>query len=397
MKPPFITARAVVSSGLLALVVTGAMGVPRARAADSSDAAATATASASSDSIARALADYWGESRFVIAGSGAAGYDWAAHDESNTFTAEIEPLFLFRITDKALVEAEAEFELPSDGETEVNLEYGQLDYLFNDYVTLVAGKFLTPFGDFNERIQPTWINKLASTPLPFRHEEGLLPFSEVGAQLRGGIPLMGDDGVDLEYALYVSNGPKFADAGAGSLLEAANNADINKSKAFGARIGIRPLPLSAELGRLKIGLSTYNGTWDDQHQSLWLNVWGADAAYKIGYLELRGEFVDFWRELPDGASTEHRQGGYAQAAYKLTPLGLPILDRTELVLRYSQQNQPAAPEDAPDQPNPRIRQLAAGIDYWFSPMLVFKAEYDFDERKAEKEGHEVHAQFAFGF
>jgi len=392
MRRSTITAGAVV----LSMAMCAGWASAPARAAD---AAQAQVANGQSDSIAQALADYWGESRFVIAGSGAASYDWAAHNELNSFTAEIEPLFLFRITDKALVEAEAEFELPSDGETDVNLEYGQLDYLFNDYVTLVAGKFLTPFGDFNERIQPTWINKMASAPLPLRHEEGLLPFSEVGVQVRGGIPLMGEDGVDMEYALYVSNGPKFAADTTGALLEPANNVDINNSKAIGARFGIRPLPLSSELGRLKLGVSTYNGTWDPDgdNQSLWLNVWGLDASYKLGFLDLRGEFLDFWREMPDGAPSEHRQGGYAQAAYKLTQLGVPVLDRTELVLRYSQQNQPAAPADAEDAPNPRIRQIAAGVDYWITPMLVFKAEYDFDERKDEKEGHELHAQIAFGF
>ena len=61
---------------------------------------------------------------------------------------KFEPLFLFRVSDRLLFEAGVEFELPDDVETNANLEFAHFDYLLNDYMTVVGGKYLLPFGDF---------------------------------------------------------------------------------------------------------------------------------------------------------------------------------------------------------------------------------------------------------
>ena len=68
--------------------------------------------------------------------------------------------------------------------TAVDLSFAQLDYLLNDYVTIVAGDMVLPLGTYSERAAG-WLNKIPDDPLV----RDLLPGSGVGAQLRGAVPI----------------------------------------------------------------------------------------------------------------------------------------------------------------------------------------------------------------
>ncbi len=56
--------------------------------------------------------------------------------------------------------------LTADGVSK-NLDYAQVDYIANPYLTVTMGRFLTPFGIFNERLYPIWIRSLQQDPLIF--------------------------------------------------------------------------------------------------------------------------------------------------------------------------------------------------------------------------------------
>ncbi len=111
---------------------------------------------------------------------------------------DIHPIFsgiiLIPIGDRWLIESRGTFEsdmvqLPGrsgfHGEVEKELEYVQVDFIANPYLTITAGRFLTPFGIYNERLYPVWIRDLPSDPL-------ILPIgvgpsnASTGAMLRGG-------------------------------------------------------------------------------------------------------------------------------------------------------------------------------------------------------------------
>lgn len=368
--------------------------IENARVQPQSDPAAPAQASAAPPGERIGLLA--GDNRFVLTGWGAAGYSFESAENENTFEATVAPILLFRVSDRVLFEVEPELELGSDG-TDVNLEYAQVDVLLNDHATLVAGKFLLPFGDFVQQLHPAWINKLASKPLPFLEGEegGLLPFSDVGLQLRGGARLSDREGVSFEYTVYVSNGPRFEEPDLGSAL-VSNNVDFNQGKGFGARFALYPLPLDRELGRLKLGVSTYDGRWGAGDER-WFTSWGVDLAYQIGNFDLRSEYLETRREFPGGPDDE-RNGWYVQAAYKLSTVPIEALRRVELVARYSGLEQaevavtPSGEERAQDP-----RQLAVGVDYWLTPSVAAKLEYDWDKLRAEPDAHGFRAQMAVGF
>src|SRR5882757_9735465 len=83
--------------------------------------------------------------------------------------AQINPVLLLPLGDHWLLEGRAEFQGPFQrpseggpygGPVSKNLDYLQADYIANKYVTVTIGRFLTPFGIFNERLYPIWIRSL---------------------------------------------------------------------------------------------------------------------------------------------------------------------------------------------------------------------------------------------
>ena len=125
----------------------------------------------------------------------------------NLIDTQINPVLLVPLGDRWLVESRAEFEGqfqrpsgggPYQGPVTKHVDYAQVDYIASPYVTITAGRFLTPFGIFNERLYPVWIRFLQSDPLT-------LPINTVdsdGAMLRGGFPVSGK--ANMNYAAYVS-------------------------------------------------------------------------------------------------------------------------------------------------------------------------------------------------
>jgi hypothetical protein len=141
--------------------------------------------------------------------SGTAGYFNFVTAGQNQIDEQINPVLLVPLGDRWLVESRMECEGafqrppgggPYGGQVSKNLDYAQADYIANPYVTVTMGRFLTPFGIFNERLYPIWIRSLQQDPL-------ILPLSAEsgdGMMLRGGFPLVADAKVNLSYAVYAS-------------------------------------------------------------------------------------------------------------------------------------------------------------------------------------------------
>src|SRR6266478_1061400 len=95
--------------------------------------------------IVEAEGSLLGTTKFLLAGW-AEGMFEARNGQVSTFSASFNPIFLWELTPKLLFDSRLEIE-PSGAGTNLELEYAELSYLLNDYMTLGAGEFLTPSND----------------------------------------------------------------------------------------------------------------------------------------------------------------------------------------------------------------------------------------------------------
>jgi len=322
----------------------------------------------------------------VITGYGTVGYVYGTQGENeNSFTAGINPIFLFQFQDRFLFEAEFEFEL-QEGVTETGLEYAQLDFLVHDNLVLVGGKFLLPFGVFGERLHPTWINKFPTAPPIYGHHvsafgaEPLLPIlSDVGVMARG---MVRPGRWALALNGYVSQGPQGVGTGIPEVELPASSSDNNTNKAIGGRLDIALPPW------LEVNFSVLNGDYDESN-ILDFTAWNVAAECRYMGFELRGEYVQTRQEIeePTGFPSLKRDGFYGQLAYRWR--------RWEPLLRWTQVFD-AKLDGAVESEG--ASQFGVGLDYWFTPSIALMAGYELnDEKGLELDNDRIVMHLAFGF
>ncbi|MBZ5572493.1 MAG: OprO/OprP family phosphate-selective porin [Acidobacteriia bacterium] len=145
--------------------------------------------------------------------TGNAGFFTNVQAGQTEIVSEINPVLLVPFGERWLIESRGEFEGdfarkngngPFGGQVNKELAYLQADYIANPYVTVTVGRFLTPFGIYNERLYPIWIRSLQAEPLIFGMEES----SSNGAMLRGGFPV--NSKVNLNYSRLAFPGGSFS-------------------------------------------------------------------------------------------------------------------------------------------------------------------------------------------
>jgi len=332
-----------------------------------------------------------GSSSSLLTGFAYAGYGDIEGEHSN-FNTSFSPIFLWKKGDNLLFESELEITL-NDSETEVELGYAQMLLVVNDNLTIGVGKFLSPSNYFAERIHPSWINKLATGPLPFGHG-GLMANAQLGVQARGGFAI---GSARASYALYVSTGPTIeTDGPHAGTLDFDNFSDINNNKAVGGRIGFRPVD-GLEFG---YGFEVADASASDSgFGSINTFTQSVDVAYirnvefLKGRINARAQFV--WLDIDnpnmgDLDFTNKSDGGYTQVAYRPTEAEHEILNDFEAVVRYDWINQPMENAD----------RLSLGLNYWLNDSTVLKCSYEW---KTEEEDGEtidstgIRIQVAIGF
>lgn len=263
----------------------------------------------------------------------------------------INPVLLIPLEDRWLIEARGEFEGdfqrkngngPFGGQVQKEVNYLQVDYIANPYVTITAGRFLTPFGIYNERLYPIWIRSLQPEPLIFPIATG----SSNGAMLRGGFPVNAK--VNLNYAAYFST------------LSTVNALDSERT--VGGRMGFfLPGP------RIEAGVS-----WQKLLQDERSNAFGFHFAWQPTPLplNLRSEY----------ARSYQGSGYWIEAAYRLSqvPVWQHAMRRTEVVGRAQQF---FAGQISPDEaqqyglPTVNTRQGDFGLNYFLHDGLKTTASY----------------------
>ncbi|MAK59963.1 MAG: hypothetical protein CMK09_03195 [Ponticaulis sp.] len=227
--------RRVLKLGVASFLLVSAVGMASAQDAS----AAERTSSGRGYLPGLSGVDRSAQTSWHLAGYADASLVFSDPDVGNTssqFTrVRFNPAFHFQYQDLVLLEAEAEIE-NTDAGTEVTLEYAQANILAHPNAVVVIGQFLSPVGQFKERLHPSWINRMADAPAGFGHD-GVQPGSDMGVMVRGGFNL--EPGL-LTYAIALGNGPRVSHEG-GLALEAFNG-DDNSDKALSGRFGFLPVP-----------------------------------------------------------------------------------------------------------------------------------------------------------
>jgi hypothetical protein len=323
-----------------------------------------------------------GTTKFLLAGYGTAGFT-ARSGEDPFFDAAFNAIFLWKLTDRLFFEGEMELEF-EDEATDLNLEIAQASYLLNDYMTIGVGRFLNPTNFFVERQHMNWVNKLPDKPLAVY--DGLFPESEMGAQLRGVVPI---GPTKLEYVGFVANAPglitesdDFSEIG---MLDFDNDANFGGHVAVGGHVGFIPIPqLEVGYGIQRSKVGSRDHAVENVLQSADFN-YVRDSTLLKGLINFRAQWV--WSHVghfvydPDGEQgfgplsfNNNRNGGYVQMAYRPTHIDNDIIKNLEGVVRYDRLNQLHTPIGFDEQ------RWTFGLNYWLTPSTVIKAAYEFDDK-----------------
>ena len=345
-----------------------------------------------------------GTTKFLMTGSAVTTFT-APNNSSSQFTAEFDPIFLWKMSENLSFEAE----VPITADGSVELEYADIAYVANDYLTIQAGKIKSPFGIYNMRFDPPWMNKLVDPPMISDDgADGIVPHEQVG--------LMGIGAVDagptkIRYAGFVSNGlqvDQSTPATYGQLIK-ANNADNNNNKGIGGRIGFLPMPC-VELGA---SAEYSSNVFNKGGPGAFGRVLGLDLSMNRDFDELMGT-IDFKAEFASskvGANTyqlatatpstavvlnNRRSGSYAQMAYRPTKIDQKWVKNLEAAFRYDHLSNPKVSADMP--PDALFQRQShdrwtVGLNYYLEPSTVLKADFERDDHGARV----FTLQYAIGF
>ena len=230
-----------------------------------------------------------GSNKFVVYGNAEMSYT------SNTYSksfgeVNFKPIFLWRISSRLFVEAEMEIET-GGGSADLGLEYANMCYLINPYLTLHAGRFLPKFGAYRGRLAEGFMNRFASNPTGFG-DGGIGASVETGVGALGALPF-GD--IKVLYDFYMVNGPHlFTDTSNAGQFDYEAYISNNNSFAFGGRLAILPFSKS----NLELGFSYL-------HKSRTGDIGSPDE--KVG-LDMQAVDLNYYQNISGIKSTLHLTG-----------------------------------------------------------------------------------------
>jgi hypothetical protein len=107
--------------------------------------------------------------------SGGFGYIHNVNGGITSLIPQINPVLLVPFGQHVLLESRTDFtgffqrenqiSGPFKGKVFKTVEFAQLDWFANSHMMVAAGRYLLPFGIYNERLQPIWIKNLQDAPI----------------------------------------------------------------------------------------------------------------------------------------------------------------------------------------------------------------------------------------
>ena len=311
--------------------------------------------------------------------------EWISNISSNTFKAHRLVLGISAHPhDKISFNSEIEFEyggLVNSGANngQIKIEQAWMEYTVNDAIHFRTGILLVPFGQLN-KFHDSDIRETTNRPL-FNSRIVPTTWMDTGIGFQGAVTLKNDAVID--YEAYLMNGLRSDTNGSITATQGLSSAkpdfkaDNNKSKAFVGRVGYTPF-----LG-LELGVSGYSGTHDSGDQNN-LSMIGFDGLVKSGPFEFVGEWASVRIADNTGTLPGAMSGYYVETRYHFFPDFLRKSFFAEgfqsptftAIARWGQVNggSTAGQES----------QWTLGLNYRPIQTMVFKIEYEYNEKGADQ-------------
>jgi hypothetical protein len=393
-----------------------------------------------------------GENQFAILGNAAvtfqaAKYDPAGSDVIHFTELNFKPIFLWKISKRLFIEAEVEIET-GGGAPDIGLEYANMVYIVNPYLTLHAGRFLPKFGAYRGRFGEDFLNRFARNPVGFG-DGGIGAMNETGIGAQGGFQVGPSK---INYDLYVSNGPQLATgkgqfegddpSGAGQYNYEAYIGN-NNSKAVGGRFGFVPFSNSCLEIAYSFQYAAHTGSkgaivsYNEYVDSVTANT--GTINYEKVSLQMHDVDINFFHTLPLIKSTirltgeyKYQKGGnatyiteadsagyayrysynnvshayYITASLRPSQVANNVLRNFEIAARFSQFFRPKGAVWAGAEyeggvlatPATNLMKIEASLDYWLKWNCLAKLTYEYVKGdNTLYRPHAFYAQLVFGF
>ncbi|NBV82858.1 hypothetical protein EBR57_01875 [bacterium] len=329
--------------------------------------------------------------------------EWKSSGKENSFVAHRLVLQTSAQPHPALLfNTEIEFEyggaVNALGNTgEIKIEQAWVDYTLNPFATLRTGLVLVPFGRLNF-LHDSDYRETTNRPLVHKY---IVPttWSDAGIGVHGGFE-MAD--IDLTYELYVLNGlTTTASASTGIRSSRPGyKADNSPEKAVAGRLGVVP-SVHSEFG-FSIYNDTLRGAGADRSKDQALTGYGIDFLYKLGFLELAGEYAILTFSTPkDGMSPDQQDGYYVELRNEWSPkwmtslIGGDQFDKPTMTW-FARLGQVEVNRGGGALKNQT--QTTLGVNYRPIKTMAFKAEYEFNRGNLSEGDYDtIWTSVAFGF
>lgn len=283
--------------------------------------------------------------------SGAVGFLGSTTAGASAYQPLIAPVLVVPFGNKWLIESRADVQGfiarengtsgPYNAQFAAALDYLQVDYIANAHLTITAGRFLTPFNIYNERLSAVWIANLEDSPIIF-------PIgTRTSASSNGGMVR----GVAISRPTWLVNYTAYFSA-------ASTTENLQAGRAAGGRAGVF-LPQAG----LEVGAS--------YQRFLQNGDYNASGAYVVWEppqipLDVRGEYA----HSPGG------QGYWLEGAFRLASSrsASDALSRLQVVARVQQffKGSPL-PQDL--LPSADVNQFDFGANYYLPHNVRLNGSY----------------------
>jgi hypothetical protein len=278
-------------------------------------------------------------------------------------------------------ELEVEHSLSGDGKPgEVELEQAYIEHKFNESTQMKAGLMLMPVGILNETHEPDTFygverNNVEKNIIPSTWWEAGLGFSKKASE---------NLGVDL----FVSSGLNVPTSGSKAFLIRSGRQKVAKAKAndgaVTARLRYNPM------NNLQIAAS-YQYQQDLTQGALGIDasLFEVNAQYNYNGFGLRALYAHWNLDDKAGliaAGREEQKGYYIEPSYRFGEN-----NQYGVFGRYSAWDNNAGDDNA----DTLIKQMDLGFNYWRTPRVVGKAEYQDQSGAGSDDGFHLGVGYSF--